>query len=88
MQPNYDENDAPKRSWKLNARLGTLKAQRKAWKTKEAGREQEHLAVTAPGPERSIIFTIEADTERSHRDEALRVFEALVKSFHTFPVRS
>jgi len=85
---SYDMDD-PHRFGKLNSRLGTLRAERKAWNTTGEGREQEHLAIIARGFDRGtpIIFTIEADTDLQHRDEALRVFEGIVRSFRTFPVR-
>jgi hypothetical protein len=74
---------------RLNARLGTLKAERKPWATTENDHEERHEAVVARGLDRKtpIIYTIEIDAAPDSWSEAIPLFEALTGSFRTFPVR-
>lgn len=74
---------------RFNARLGKLKAERKSWSETKNGVEVFHEGIVARGFDRRspIIFTIQLDTTAEHRAEASRVFESIVKSFRTFPVR-
>jgi hypothetical protein len=72
-----------------NARLGTLKAERNLWKTTEDGRDQLHQRIIARGFDRGtpILYTIEVDAAPEHRDQAYRIFEAVVGSFRKVPIR-
>ena len=74
---------------RFNGRLGRLKAERKTWTDTDQGIEHFHQSIVARGFDRRspIIFTIQLDTTAEHRAEATRAFDALVKSFRTFPVR-
>ena len=89
VDATYDVTEPPHRFGRSNARLGTLKAERKTWKTTEDGREKFHQEIIARGFDRGspIIYTIQVDTTAENRDAAYRIFEAIVKSFRTFRVR-
>jgi hypothetical protein len=73
---------------RFNARLGRLKAERKSRMENENGVQVFHESVVARGFDRQspIIYTIQVDTTSEYREEAVRTFHALVKSFRTFPV--
>jgi hypothetical protein len=88
VDASYDVTEPPHRFGRSNARLGTLKAERKTWKTTEDGREKFHQEIIARGFDRGspIIYTIQVDTTAENRDAAYRIFEAIVKSFRTFRV--
>ena len=89
VDASYDVTEPPHRFGRSNARLGTLKAERKTWKTTEDGREKFHQEIIARGFDRGspIIYTIQVDTTAENRDAAYGVFDAIVKSFRTFRVR-
>jgi hypothetical protein len=89
VDATYDVTEPPHRFGRINASLGGLNAERKKWTTVEDGREELHQEIIARGFDRGspIIYTIRADTALNHRDEAFRVFEAVLKSFHTIPIR-
>ena len=88
VDASYEVEDS-QRTLNLNARLGTLKDERKSWKTIEVGRVELHEAIVARGFDRGtpIIYTIEMDTAPDYRDAAYRVFEAVVASFRRITIR-
>jgi hypothetical protein len=86
VDASYEMEDTPETLGKLDSRLGTLKAARKSWKTMEGGREELHQSVVARGSG-GIIYTIQVDTTSEQKDSAYRIFEAVVRSFRTIPIR-
>ena len=86
VDASYDMPDTPQTFGTLNSRLGTLKAERKSWRTTESGGEQLHQAIAALGSG-GIVYVIQVDTTPRHKDSAYRIFDAIVRSFRTIPVR-
>jgi hypothetical protein len=89
LDASYDVTEPPHRFGRINSRLGNLKAERRSWSETAHGVNLFHEAIVARGVDRQtpIIYTIQVDTTTAHRPEALRVFEALISSFHTIPIR-
>jgi hypothetical protein len=89
VDASYDVDDSPHFFRRYNARLGVLRAERKAW-TKSGGQFPSVCEeIVARGFDRGtpIIYQIGVDTVPEYRDEAFRLFESLVNSFQTVPVR-
>jgi hypothetical protein len=86
VDASYDMPDTPQKFGDLNSELGTLKAERKVWKTTQGGHEELHQALVARGSG-GIIYTIQVDTTPKQKDPAYRIFEAVVRSFRAIPIR-
>lgn len=88
VDASYDAADPPQTFSHFNARLGTIEAVRRSWKSTEQGTEVFHESVTATWSDRGtpIIYTVEVDTTPQYQDQAVRVFESVVKSFRKTPV--
>jgi hypothetical protein len=89
VDASYDAADPPQQFSHFNARLGTLQAVRRSWKTTEQGIEVLHESVTAEWSDRGtpIIYTVEVDSTAAYQNEAISVLEAVLKSFRKVPVR-
>jgi hypothetical protein len=89
VDASYDmdaaRDDAPHAFGTINARLGKLEAERKSWSDTVDGVERFHDEIVAS--DRGILYTIQADTTVKRRPDALRVFETLINSFATIPIR-
>jgi hypothetical protein len=81
--------DSPHHFGRFNAHLGKLKAERKSWTEMVDGVAHYHKEIAARGFDRRtpIIYTIHVDSRAANREEAVRVFQALVSSFRTIAVR-
>jgi hypothetical protein len=73
----------------FNARLGPLEAERRSSQDNKSGVDSFHVSVVARGDDRGtpIIYTFNVDGDRAHEAEGLRVFESVVGSFQTIPIR-
>jgi hypothetical protein len=89
VDASYEMPDSPHRFAAFNTRLGSLKAERRSWQDSPLGGKLFHEAITARGFDRGtpIVYTIEADGEQAQKTEALRVFQRVVNSFRTIPIR-
>ena len=69
----------------LSGRLGGLKAEERSWEGSEGGLVFLHRSVVARRPygDQTILYRIQADYGPDERVEALRVFQAVVRSFRT-----
>jgi hypothetical protein len=89
VDASYEVQDAPHVFVHYNARLGALKAEKRSWTTRENEKVPVHQSITARGFDRGspIVYTIAADAVPEYQQDAYNAFEALVRSFRTFPVR-
>jgi hypothetical protein len=89
VDATYDMPDSPHTFGRFNTRLRTLKAELKSWKTTGQGSESLYRAIAARGFDRGtpIIYTIQVQTTPESRDEAFRVFQAVLNGFRIIPIR-